>query len=282
MKLKKTISRAAAAAVCAASLTYADNVPALFAFDNGLTHTSGFEGKAALLKELGYDGIGWRPGRTAEMLKVLDKHGLKMGTIYVNRPVQAGKVAVDDTLDREFTALKGHGTIIWLGLLRAKGANDELAVKVLREVADKAAAADLPVVVYAHVGFYAEGVPHITKLVQEANRPNLGVSFNLCHFLKLDDEKNMEKVLRNAAPYLRLVQVSGADSGDTKRMGWDRLIQPLGKGSFDMSSLLKVLNDIGYDGPFCLQCYKVPGEDRVHLKQSMDTWKALHAERSRP
>jgi len=108
-----------------------------------------------------------------------------------------------------------------------------------------------------------------------SGRQNLGASFNLCHFLKLEGEKTLESVLKDAAPHLWLVQVSGADSGDTQKMSWNRLIQPLGKGTFDMRRLMKILDDIGYDGPVCLQCYKIPGDDRENLKQSMAAWKAL-------
>lgn len=165
----------------------------LFVFDNGLTRTPGLEQKAALLKELGYDGMSGRPGRTADLLKALDAHGLKQ----------------------------------------------------------------------------------VLRLVRKANHPNLGASFNLCHFPKLDDEKNLEAVLREAAPDLKLVQISGADSGDTKNMDWSRLIQPVGKGTLDMRGLLNILDDIGYRGPICLQCFKIPGDDRANLKHSIDALGAM-------
>ena len=54
------------------------------AMDNGLSRVKDLNAKAALLKELGYAGIGWRPGRTAEMLKALDAQGLKMFSTYVS------------------------------------------------------------------------------------------------------------------------------------------------------------------------------------------------------
>lgn len=267
--------------VLTTAITHAAGGPSLWAFDNGLTRTPELEQKAALLKDLGYAGIGWRPGQTDDMLKALDRHGLTMGTLYVCRPVKAGNATVDPELTREIETLKGRDTIIWLGLLKSTGATDEIAVSLMRDVADEAAAAGLSVVLYPHVGFYAESMSQVVRLVRKADRPNLGVSFNLCHFLKIDDEENLELVLRDAAPYLKLIQICGADSGDTKRMGWDRLIQPLGKGTFDMRKLLKILDDIDYRGPVNLQCYTIPGDDRVHLKQSMDAWSAWHSDGKR-
>jgi sugar phosphate isomerase/epimerase len=262
--------------LAAAVLVGAEEQPAFYAFDNGLTRIPSLEEKAAVLKELGYDGVGSRPGKTAEWLEVLEPLGLRIGTLYVVHKVSANQPAADAGFARELELLKGKGTIIWYGLARNKGATDEIAVRQLRKVGDKAAAAGLPVVIYPHVGFYAESMEQIVRLVRKANHPNVGASFNLCHFLKLDNEKNLEGVLKEAAPHLRLVQLSGADSGDTRKMAWNRLIQPLGKGTFDMDRLLRILDNTGYRGPFCLQCYKIPGDDRENLKQSMEAWKALN------
>jgi len=73
-----------------------------------------------------------------------------------------------------------------------------------------------------------------------------------------------------------LVSINGADSGDTRAMGWDRLIRPLGDGSYNNSKLLKILDEIGYAGPIGLQCYAVKGDDRVNLKSSVTAWHALN------
>ncbi|MBN2452166.1 MAG: sugar phosphate isomerase/epimerase [Lentisphaeria bacterium] len=246
-----------------------------FAMDNGLGPIASLEEKAELLAELGYAGIGWRPGRTPEMLQALDAQGLKMFSLYVVRRVEAGKPAVDPGLAREFETLRGRGTIVWYGLQRAPDATDETAVAMLREVAEKAAAAGLPVALYPHTGFYAQTVQDAVRLVRAADHPNLGVSFLLCHFLKLDVEENLEAVLREAAPYLRLVQINGADSGDTRAMAWNRLIQPLGQGSFDQRALLRALDAIGYRGPVGLQCFQIRQEPRRHLAESMAAWKAM-------
>ena len=81
-----------------------------------------------------------------------------------------------------------------------------------------------------------------------------------------------EKALK-ALPHLFMVSVNGTDSGDTQNMGWDRLIQPLGEGSFDMYELVKFFKDNSYDGPFGLQCYNIKDDCEVALTKSMETWK---------
>lgn len=248
----------------------------LFAFDNGLTDVAGLDGKAALLKELGYSGIGWRPGRTAEMLAALDKHGLQMVATYVvlnatpdGCPLPAATVA-------EIDALKGRNTLVWLGV-NGKS-SDEVVVAAIREVAEVAQRNRLEVAIYPHVGFYTDTVAVALRLAKLADRPNVGVSFNLCHFLKLQDAAELEPTLRAAAPHLKLVSLNGADSGDTRAMAWDRLIQPLGKGSFDAAKVLRVLDDVGYRGPIGLQCYQIKQPAREHLGASIAAWRALQEE----
>jgi sugar phosphate isomerase/epimerase len=70
-----------------------------------------------------------------------------------------------------------------------------------------------------------------------------------------------------------MVSVCGADAGDTKQMNWDRLIQPLGKGSFDPYPLIRLLKDNGYKGIFGLQCYNIRQDCREALALSVKTWK---------
>ncbi|MCD4726256.1 MAG: sugar phosphate isomerase/epimerase, partial [Pirellulales bacterium] len=102
-----------------------------------------------------------------------------------------------------------------------------------------------------------------------------GASFNLCHFLKLDDEKNLERRIQESMPYLFVVSINGADGGQTNQMDWGRLIQTLDRGSFDVGRVLKILGRLGYSGPIGLQCYAIPGDPYENLKRSMQAWQKL-------
>jgi sugar phosphate isomerase/epimerase len=248
-----------------------------FAFDNGMNQIKTLADKAALLKELGYDGVGWRTGaRAGDMIDALDKHGLRMISTYVGCKVDADNPTFDERLIAEIDAYKKHKTIVWLNVARGKNANDEIAVKLIQEIATLAHKAGLKLVLYPHVGCYVETVEDALRLAKKVNRPSVGMSFNLCHFLKTDDEKNLKSALKKAAPHLMLVSINGADSGNTKAMSWDRLIQPLGDGSYNNSKLLKILDEIGYTGPIGLQCYAVKGENRVNLQKSVTAWRELN------
>jgi len=262
-----------------------------FAFDNGTGRgVLSPQQQAKMLAELGYDGIGYTgTGKIPEMLAALDAHGLKMYSTYVGAAVDNAEEPYDSGLPAAIKQFKGHGTAIWLTLRGGKASSDERddqAVKILREVTDMAAESNLRVVLYPHVGFYVARTEDALRLVEKADRPNLGVAFNLCHFLKLDDAKNIEPLLRRAMPHLFLVSINGADAGETQSMGWDRLIQTLDRGSFDVYELLLTLRRLGYEGPIGLQCYNVKGDRRENLERSIGAWREFQqrmaAEGNRP
>jgi sugar phosphate isomerase/epimerase len=110
------------------------------------------------------------------------------------------------------------------------------------------------------------------RVVKKVDRKNVGVTFNLCHWLRVDDEKNMQPLIKAAMPYLFVVTINGADSGGKD---WKQLIQTLDHGSFDMHRFLKTLKDSGYTGPIGLQGYGIGGDAHDNLKRSMSAWRQL-------
>lgn len=254
-----------------------------FAFDNGTGRDQHIppEEQAKLLKELGYSGIGYTGAeRVPEMLRALDAQGLKMFSIYVGANLDAGKPPYDPGLRAAIRQLKGRDTLIWVYILGGKPSSsdsDSQAVTILREIADMADESGLRVALYPHVGFYVAQIEDSVRLAKKVDRKNVGVSFNLCHFLKIDDERNLEQRLTMAMPYLFLVSINGADRGDTNSMPWNRLIQTLDRGSFDVGRLLRTLKRLGYTGPIGLQCYAIPGDCRENLKRSMEGWRDLRS-----
>ena len=238
------------------------------------------EQQAAMLKELGYDGCAhlWLQG-VPERLKTLDAHGLKLFQIYVRVNIAPGKRPYDPRLKEAVALLKGRDTI--LGLLVTGGkpsdpALDPRAVEVLREIADLAAEQGVRVALYPHANNWIERVEDALRVVRKADRKNLGVMLNLCHWLKVGgEEKGLEPLLKEAMPHLFVVTINGADAGLGRRGGWDKLIQPLGSGTFDVYALLKTLRNLGYTGPIGLQCYGLRGDARDHLARSIAAWRKL-------
>jgi len=235
------------------------------------------DSQAAMLKELGYDGIG--PSGVhgiPEMLKALDAHGLKMCALYIGVNLDPDKPKYDPKLAEVINTLKGRDTIIWLYILRGKhqpssSDADARVVEVVREIAAMAERAGLRVALYPHVGFYVARVEDAVRVVEKVDRKNVGVTFNLCHWLKLDKPESMKRLMELAMPHLFVVTINGADPEG----GWDRLIQTLDRGSFDTYGFLKTLKDLDYNGPIGLQCYAVKGDKYENLKRSMAAWRGF-------
>jgi sugar phosphate isomerase/epimerase len=95
---------------------------------------------------------------------------------------------------------------------------------------------------------------------------------NLCHLLKVEGPDGIEAKIKEFAPLLFAVNICGADDGNTRQLGWDRLIQPLGEGSFDTYKFIKLLIDNGYKGPIGLQCYNLKGDAKETLTKSLQIW----------
>ena len=69
--------------------------------------------------------------------------------------------------------------------------------------------------------------------------------------------------------------INGADLAGKTDSNWNRLIQPLDQGNFDLQTLLGKLEDIGYTGAVGIMCFGIGGDAEEHLTRSMATWRKL-------
>lgn len=244
-----------------------------FAFDNGL---GGIADPPRVLKELGYAGMGASGLNVGPLVKRYQDAGLRVFSTYIGCHLDKSP-AYEPRLKHAVRELEGTGVILWLTVLGGKhGREDDKAVAVVREIADLADAAGLRVALYPHTGFYVATTADALRLVKKAERKNLGATINLCHELMTDQGPKLDATIREAAPHLLLVSINGADVKE-KGFGWDRLIQPLGKGNFDVYGFLKQLKAAGYHGPIGLQCYAVKGDPEANLRQSITAWNEYRA-----
>ena len=252
-----------------------------YVFNNGLNKQGldfiPYSDQAKLLKKYGFQGIEHREttGLT-ELNMAFEKVGLKVYTDYMQIDIDKPEPYLAEW-KTVLPQLKGSGLILEVHIHSAQykpsdETADEKVVKILQDLADFCNPYGIKLAIYHHVGFLAEKVEDSYRLAQKANRENIGSMFNLCHFLKTDSEVNLEKVVSLTLPKLIAVTISGADYGDTKNMGWDRLIQPLGNGTFEVYRLVELLADKGYKGPIGLQCYAIKGGPEDYLPQSSKTW----------
>jgi len=247
-------------------------------FDNAPT-TPGE--KAKLLKSIGYDGLeGFGYKDFFELRHALKNEGLAMPVNYVALNIESERNPEDSSMleIKEMIRSSDKGSLIYFHLHSNTYKNDKLAgdkvvVEILRELSDFAHSYGVKLCTYPHISFYCETIAHSVKLARMVDRKNYGASMNLCHLLKVEGPEDIGSKIGESVPYLFAVNICGADSGDTKNFGWERLIQPLGKGTFDTYHFVKSLRDKGYTGPIGLQCYNLKGDAYGTLTGSIDTWK---------
>lgn len=235
------------------------------------------------LKALGYAGLCWTGTDIPQIQSVIrecERRNLKMYALYVGFPLTRDGITVPSNIDRVFQAVANHGTVVWVYIQSndfkpSDGAGDTVAVPDLQKLADRAAKSGVKLALYPHAGFWAQSFPDCLRLAKKVDRPNFGVSFNLCHVLKTGDEKNVIALLKESQGCLFMVSVNGADAGAGPAAGWDRLIQPIGRGTYDLAPLLKQLRAQGYTGPIGFQGYGIKGERLDIMKQTMEGWKKI-------
>lgn len=237
--------------------------------------------QARMLRTLGYGGMGhlWLDN-VAERLRTADAEGLEVFQIYMNVNLDSAQEPYDARLKDVVPLLKGRKTQLAVLIKGARPSDesfDPAALRILREIAGITQPAGVRIVLYPHLKFWLERVEDAIRLARKMPAANLGVMFNLCHWLAVDDEKNLEPLLEKAKPYLAAISINGADTAAEIHARTGKWIQPLGRGSFDMSAFLRAVEKSGYDGPIGLQCYGLSGDAAAHLGRSMVAWQQLQA-----
>jgi len=245
-----------------------------------------FTEQAAMLKELGYDGVGhiWLD-KLDERLKSLDAVGLKLYQITMTVSLATNKPPYDVRKFKDALALVKDRNVQFLLIVNgAKPSDtslDDRAVAIVREMSDLARESGSSLLLYPHTGDWIERIEDAVRVAQKVDRPNVGVMFNLCHWLRVSKDRDYKTPLQHAMPWLWAVSINGADERDDQPKGWSKYIQPLDSGTFDIAAFLKTLRDLGYKGPIGLQCYGIGGDARDHLARSMAAWRKLN-ENHRP
>ena len=245
----------------------------LFVFDNGVGRgVLSIDEQAELTKRMGYAGILYSGTKQIpELVAAHQKRGLKVLGIYTGINVSDPHPAYDPGLPEAIRQLKGTGALITFTVNGPAPDGDDKAVPLIREVAGMAAQSGLKVALYPHYGFHVARIEDALRVREKVARPNVGIVFNLCHWLRSGDEPNLAARLKQALPHTFMVSINGADhEGD-----WDRLIQPLDSGAFNVKAFVKAIWAGGYGGPIGLQCYNIKLDREESLKRSIAAWRSF-------
>jgi sugar phosphate isomerase/epimerase len=271
----------------AANASKPSEVPAFFPFciDWHDAKKRDFSKQAQMLKDLGYDGVGhiWLD-KVPERIQGLDAAGLKLFQITIMVDIAPDKQAYDPRLKEVLALVKGRGVqfaLLMNGMKSSDPAGDERAVSVIREISNLGKDTGAQFLLYPHTDFWMERIEDCIRVADKVNRPDVGVMFNLCHWLRVSKDRDYIAPLKKAMPRLMAVSINGADERDPKP-GWDKYIQPLGRGDFNVAKFLNTLKELGFKGPVGLQCYGIGGDTRDHLQESMVAWRKLNPDADPP
>jgi sugar phosphate isomerase/epimerase len=261
--------------------------PRFYCFEDAFlkNNTDSPEYQSSLIQKLGFDGmeIVGLDGIDRK-LQALDQQKLQLFMVYIQIDIDK-ELPYDSRLHDFIKKVQNKGVTLALHIhsdqfSQSDSLGDRRCVPIIRDLADFANSYGVNIALYPHTRFWLEKVGDGLRLTQKINRGNVRAIFNLCHYLKADEKDLLEETLVKAIPYLAAVSINGCDEGNTREMEWDRLIQPLGQGSFDVLNVLRILKMNNYTGPVGLQCYNIPGEPSDFLKISMETWKKYMKELS--
>jgi sugar phosphate isomerase/epimerase len=250
-----------------------------FCFDTHDAEKRDYQQQAAMLKELGFDGAGHVGlDGLAERLASLDRAGLPLCLAGMVVDVSQPADQPLGQLKAVLPLLKGRDTLLYVNLKGYPPADprgEEPGIRTLRALADLAAPAGVRLAIYPHTSDWVAQFAYAVTIANKVDRDNCGVIFNLCHFLRNEDAATMAAVLRSAQGRLMAVTLNGADVAGKSDNDWQRLIQPLDQGTFDVASLLQQLKQLNYRGPIGLMCYGITGDAQQHLARSIARWREI-------
>ena len=148
---------------------------AFFAFDNGVGREQRWSParQAAVLRELGYSGIGYSGvDDFEERAAAFAAAGLRIYSVYVGLQLDGGPDG-GAAIRAALPLLGAAKSDVWL-TLRGRGVDDAAAVRAVRDLADDAANHGVRIVLYPHKGFLVATAEEGLRIVRQVGRPNVG------------------------------------------------------------------------------------------------------------
>lgn len=253
-----------------------------FVFESILTTDTNYdtyEKKVKLIKGTGFNGIEiFELDQFDQKLAAIKQHNFKGSFLYAK--VDLDQPRLDPRLVDAMIKLRGSGTIICPYITKNNPSSpspnketDKIAIRLLRELADLAESSKLQVAIYPHIYFYVEKTGHAMQIAKKVNRKNLGMTFNLCHWLATTNDterKNLNNELKKLSPFLKMISINGANNVmSTKSNIWTDYILPLDEGTFNVKELVRYISvDLGLTIPIGIQCFGLKGDQEL-VKKTM-------------
>ncbi|MFK7849756.1 MAG: ThuA domain-containing protein [Akkermansiaceae bacterium] len=233
----------------------------------------GYSGCGHLCQEFGYKGFGFPENVTVlQRTASLEKQGLRLNVAFARLRLDSAQPIDIERLKATMPTFGKHKSTLGVLLLGGREKDlDDKAVAILNQIADLAEPHGVEIAIYPHTGDYTETLEQGIRIARKVNRPQqVGVIFNLYHWMNVKPVRDLRTILKEALPWLKMVNLNGSAKDKAQ-------VLPLNQGDFDIENLLSILRDLDYRGPIGLMCWGIGGDTREHLAASMTKWKSLQA-----
>lgn len=224
-------------------------------------------GSYNILQELGVKGVEIGPPRPEDVDKLkakLDKHDLTILSI------SGGIDLVNESgIDKFGTLLSGAINTGAKIIFASAYASDYIPRKViyerLRKIGNAAAAHDVSVCLETHPILCHNG-DEILKTMEYINHPNILLNFDTANIYYYNKNIDVVVELEKVAKYVGSVHLKDTD-GIFKSFNFP----PLGEGIVDFCEVFRILNEIGFYGPFTFELESTKEADMaMALKKSVN------------
>jgi hypothetical protein len=94
--------------------------------------------------------------------------------------------------------------------------------------------------------------------------------------MKQSDERDIPARLRAAKDHIVSAVINGSPTGNTRAMNFDRLVQHIDQGQFDLARFLDLLcGELKFKGPIFIQCVNIQAPSRRTLQDTYTRWQQL-------
>jgi sugar phosphate isomerase/epimerase len=245
--------------------------------------------RVRFLDSLGYQGVTFPVNTLKDIDKIIEyqkfvksetNNRLKIPAVFFSYNPETKKDSA--TWKNIADQLAGTRTDIWVIVGAGKTASfqREEVVRFFKGIADYCEPLHLKVVIYPHDKTYIQSAAESIPYIKEVHRENLFTSFHLCHELRAGNGARMNDAIAEAAPYIRLASICGANiqMDDNRTPGyWDDAIKPLFKGDYNTSLFLEYLVRNGFKGPVALHTFGLKEPVDEHFSKSLETWRKMSA-----
>jgi len=224
-------------------------------------------GSYEVLQRLGIKGVEIDPPAPENVDKLkaeLRKYGLTVMS------VSGGVDLTNEDGIKAFDRLSNGAVSIGAKLIFASAhASDDIPRKVtyerLRKVGDKAAARGLTVCLETHPILCHNG-DEALKTMEGVNHNNIRLNFDTANIYYYNEGVNAVDELKKIAKYVRSVHLKDTD-GTPRSFAFP----PLGDGVVDFPEVFRILNEVGFYGPFTFELESTKKEDMAQaLEKSVN------------